>query len=115
VKCLNKLLVYSGPSEVVREFKAWLFRVSRLRSQLRTLLGQCSFIWISLASPAHYNWMALRAFGWALQTLCLMLALPNAHLPWEGPRFTGSIYLEVDNVDELWKSLKTRARIVYSR
>lgn len=39
--------------------------------------------------------------------------LPNAHLPWQGPRFTGSIYLEVDNVDELWKSLKTRARIVY--
>jgi predicted component of type VI protein secretion system len=42
----------------------------------------------------------------------IMLA-PNAHLPWQGPRFTGSIYLEVDNVDELWESLKTRARIVY--
>jgi uncharacterized glyoxalase superfamily protein PhnB len=43
----------------------------------------------------------------------IMLALPNAHLPWQGPRFTGSIYLEVDNVDELWDGLKTRARIVY--
>jgi uncharacterized glyoxalase superfamily protein PhnB len=43
----------------------------------------------------------------------IMLAPPNAHLPWQGPRFTGSIYLEVDNVDELWESLKTRARIVY--
>jgi uncharacterized glyoxalase superfamily protein PhnB len=43
----------------------------------------------------------------------IMLALPNAHLSWKGPRFTGSIYLEVDNVDELWKSLKTRTRIVY--
>ena len=43
----------------------------------------------------------------------IMLALPNAHLPWHRPRFTGSIYLEVDNVDELWESLKTRARIVY--
>jgi uncharacterized glyoxalase superfamily protein PhnB len=43
----------------------------------------------------------------------IMLALPNAHLPWRGPRLTGSIYLEVDNVDELWDRLKTRARIVY--
>jgi uncharacterized glyoxalase superfamily protein PhnB len=29
-----------------------------------------------------------------------------------GPRFTGSIHLDV-NVDELWESLKTRARVVY--
>jgi uncharacterized glyoxalase superfamily protein PhnB len=43
----------------------------------------------------------------------IMLAQPNAHVPWQGPRFTGSIYLDVDNVDELWESLKTRARIVY--
>jgi uncharacterized glyoxalase superfamily protein PhnB len=43
----------------------------------------------------------------------IMLALPNAHVEWRGPRFTGSIYLDVDNVDQLWESLKTRARIVY--
>jgi uncharacterized glyoxalase superfamily protein PhnB len=43
----------------------------------------------------------------------IMLSLPNAHVPWKGPSFTGSIYLDVDNVDELWESLKTRARIVY--
>ncbi len=43
----------------------------------------------------------------------IMLTQPNAHLPWQGPRFTGSIYLDVDNIDELWESLKTRARIVY--
>lgn len=43
----------------------------------------------------------------------IMLALPNAHVPWKGPSFTGSIYLDVDNVDELWETLKTRARIVY--
>jgi catechol 2,3-dioxygenase-like lactoylglutathione lyase family enzyme len=43
----------------------------------------------------------------------IMLGQPNIHLPWQGPRFTGSIYLDVDNVDELWESLKTRARIVY--
>jgi uncharacterized glyoxalase superfamily protein PhnB len=43
----------------------------------------------------------------------IMLSLPNAHVPWQGPRFTGSIYLEVDDVDALWERLKTRARIVY--
>ena len=43
----------------------------------------------------------------------IILAQPNAHRPWRGPCFTGSIYLEVNNVDELWDSLKTRARIVY--
>jgi uncharacterized glyoxalase superfamily protein PhnB len=43
----------------------------------------------------------------------IMLALPNAHAPWQGPRFTGSVYLDVDNVDELWASLKDRVRIVY--
>jgi uncharacterized glyoxalase superfamily protein PhnB len=43
----------------------------------------------------------------------IMLALPNAHVPWQGPCFTGSIYLDVDNVDQLWERLKTRVRIVY--
>jgi uncharacterized glyoxalase superfamily protein PhnB len=43
----------------------------------------------------------------------VMLGLPNAHEPWQGPRFTGSIYLDVDDVDQQWERLKTRARIVY--
>ena len=43
----------------------------------------------------------------------IMLAEPNAHRPWQGPCFTGSIYLDVNNVDALWESLKTPARIVY--
>ena len=30
----------------------------------------------------------------------IMLALPNAHVPWQGPHFAGSIYLDVNNVDE---------------
>jgi len=43
----------------------------------------------------------------------IMLATPNVHAPWQGPGFTGSIYLNVDNIDELWEDLKSRARIVY--
>ena len=43
----------------------------------------------------------------------IMLARPNIHVPWQGPRFTGSIYLAVDNVDQLWERLRDRVRIVY--
>jgi uncharacterized glyoxalase superfamily protein PhnB len=42
-----------------------------------------------------------------------MLTSPNAHVAWQGPRFTGSIYVNVDNVDELWERFRTRARLVY--
>jgi uncharacterized glyoxalase superfamily protein PhnB len=59
---------------------------------------------------------AVRLGGFArvqLGAADIMLVQPNAHLLWPGPRFTGSIYLDVDNVDELWESLKTRVRIVY--
>jgi uncharacterized glyoxalase superfamily protein PhnB len=43
----------------------------------------------------------------------IMLTSPNAHVEWHGPRFTGSIYVNVDNVDELWERLRTRAHLVY--
>jgi uncharacterized glyoxalase superfamily protein PhnB len=43
----------------------------------------------------------------------IMLGQPNVHFLWQGPRFTGAIYLTVDNVDEVWEGLKTRAHIVY--
>ncbi|MFZ1988480.1 MAG: VOC family protein [Alphaproteobacteria bacterium] len=43
----------------------------------------------------------------------IMFAQPNAHVPWQGPRFTGSIYLDVDDVDEMWERLKARVRVVY--
>ena len=43
----------------------------------------------------------------------IMFGAPNAHIPWAGPRFTGSIYLNVDDVDEVWQRLKDRVRVVY--
>src|SRR6267142_1355014 len=33
----------------------------------------------SLASPAHHNWKDLRAFGWALPTLCWLSPTPMWH------------------------------------
>lgn len=43
----------------------------------------------------------------------LMLALPNAHEPFERPVFTGSLYFNTDEVDTLWHDLKDRASVVY--
>ena len=54
--------------------------------------------------------------GWACLSrdgVELMLALPNAHLPFERPQFTGSLYLRCDNVDEMWQKVKDKAEVVY--
>lgn len=54
--------------------------------------------------------------GWA--SLCrdgvsVMIATPNAHVPFETPAFTGSFYFDVDDVTALWAGLKDRVNIAY--
>jgi uncharacterized glyoxalase superfamily protein PhnB len=54
--------------------------------------------------------------GWASvhrDKVRVMIALPNAHVPFETPAFTGSFYFNVDDVGALWGELKDRARIAY--
>ena len=54
--------------------------------------------------------------GWACLNkdgVELMLAVPNAHLPFDKPHFTGSLYLRCDDVDGLWQRLKEQAEVVY--
>ncbi len=43
----------------------------------------------------------------------VMLALPNAHLPFERPLMTGSLYFNTDDVDGWWGELKDRAQVEY--
>ncbi|MFT3907817.1 MAG: VOC family protein [Ferruginibacter sp.] len=43
----------------------------------------------------------------------IMLAKPNEHMPFEKPVFTGSFYINVDNVDELWEILRSKCRVLY--
>lgn len=43
----------------------------------------------------------------------MMFSLPNAHTDFNEPVLTGSIYVYVENVDELWENLKDRVEIVY--
>jgi catechol 2,3-dioxygenase-like lactoylglutathione lyase family enzyme len=54
--------------------------------------------------------------GWAVvqkDSVELMFRLPNEHVPFEKPMFTGSFYFRHDDVDALWLELKDNARIVY--
>jgi uncharacterized glyoxalase superfamily protein PhnB len=39
--------------------------------------------------------------------------LPNAHKNFKKPALTGSIYMYVENVEELWRKLKDKVEIVY--
>ena len=43
----------------------------------------------------------------------LMISLPNAHVPFDGPHFTGSLYFRLDDVDGLWEQLKGKSTVVY--
>jgi uncharacterized glyoxalase superfamily protein PhnB len=57
-----------------------------------------------------------RIAGWASllnYDVELMISLPNAHLPFEKPAFTGSFYFNPDDVDALWDKLKDKVTIVY--
>src|SRR6185503_21212407 len=54
--------------------------------------------------------------GWAslqLDNVEIMVALPNDHMPFDKPAFTGSFYFRTDNVDGLWQKLKDMTRVCY--
>ncbi|HTA38303.1 MAG TPA: VOC family protein [Candidatus Acidoferrales bacterium] len=57
-----------------------------------------------------------RMDGWALMAnggVELMIALPNAHEPFDGAALTGSLYFLDDDVDATYESIKDRVDIVY--
>ena len=43
----------------------------------------------------------------------IAFGLPNAHTNFEKAILTGSIYMHVENVEELWQRLKDKVEIVY--
>lgn len=55
-------------------------------------------------------------WGWASlhkDDVEIMLAKPNAHTPFNKPVFTGSFYIQTDDVNTLWEQLKDKTSIVY--
>ena len=88
----------------------------RLTPMLRTpdLPGTLAFyrdvLGFELASGApEQGWLALRRDGAEL-----MLSAPNDHEGETAPAFTGSLYLEVADVDALWDAVRDHARICYT-
>jgi uncharacterized glyoxalase superfamily protein PhnB len=59
---------------------------------------------------------ANRTDGWAALQCGLaeiMLSLPNEHLPFSKPEFTGSFYFQTEDVNSLWEKLRDKVVIVY--
>ncbi len=55
-------------------------------------------------------------WGWASllkDNIEIMLSLPNRHEDFDQPKFSGSFYFDVDNVDELWLKIKDKVPICY--
>lgn len=56
------------------------------------------------------------ADGWASlrrDAAALMVATPNAHMPFDTAAFTGSFYFDVDDARTLWNAVKDQARVCY--
>jgi len=45
--------------------------------------------------------------------VAIMFALPSEHEPFDGPFFTGSLYINPDDVDAMWDRVKDKARVCY--
>jgi uncharacterized glyoxalase superfamily protein PhnB len=54
------------------------------------------------------DWACMRSNG-----VEVMFALPNAHLPFEKPVMTGSLYFNVDDAHAIWNRLKDKSEVVY--
>ena len=54
--------------------------------------------------------------GWAcvgIDEIEVMFALPNAHLPFEKPLMTGSLYFNTTDVRAWWEKLRDRCKVEY--
>ena len=54
------------------------------------------------------GWVSLEKDG-----VQLMAALPNEHLPFSQPQFTGSFYFHVDDATSIWNQVKNQTKICY--
>ena len=43
----------------------------------------------------------------------LMISLPNTHIDFQKPIFTGSFYFNLENVDLLWQNIKEKVTVCY--
>ncbi|WP_224485011.1 VOC family protein [Robertkochia aurantiaca] len=54
--------------------------------------------------------------GWAMlerEGVSIMLSLPNDHLPFDKPAFTGSFYFYMEGVHKYWEAVKDEVEVAY--
>lgn len=56
----------------------------------------------------EWGWASLHRDG-----VHIMLSKPNEHMAFSKPVFTGSFYINVNNVDDLWAQLNDKVQICY--
>jgi uncharacterized glyoxalase superfamily protein PhnB len=56
----------------------------------------------------EWGWARLESAG-----IEIMISLPNDHLPFEQPFFTGSFYIYVNDVQKIWDDLDERIQVAY--
>jgi catechol 2,3-dioxygenase-like lactoylglutathione lyase family enzyme len=55
-------------------------------------------------------------WGWAslhLDEVGIMIAKPNEHTPFDKPCYTGTFYINTDDVDYWWDKLKDKVKLCY--
>jgi uncharacterized glyoxalase superfamily protein PhnB len=90
-------------------------RLQGLTPMLRTLdlKGSIDFYttvlgFVCEGSSDEWGWASVRR-----DNVTIMFALPGEHEPFDGPFFTGSLYINPDDVDALWERVKDKARVCY--
>ncbi|WP_235296234.1 VOC family protein [Portibacter marinus] len=61
-----------------------------------------------IAKDAKEGWAHIR-----LDNVNIIICEPNNHLKFKQPLFTGSFYIECDNVDDLWNQYNINSQIAY--
>lgn len=56
----------------------------------------------------EFTWASLKRDG-----VSIMFSGPNEHLDDKEPVFTGSLYINTDDVEAVWNQLKEKARVCY--
>ena len=62
----------------------------------------------SLEEDGELAWASLERDG-----VGIMVAVPNHHEPFLGSMFSGSLFLNVDDVNAMWEQVKDRAHVCY--
>lgn len=87
------------------------------------ILGVTPMLTVTAMEPAIAFYRDVLGFecaasqdGWTCMSsngVEVMLALPNAHLPFDKPVMTGSLYFNVDDADAVWNRVKDQCEVVY--